>query len=784
MPLRAAVLLLALSPVVLGGPNCAPPTTGPDTTFPGYAVLQLSAFGPTSVEDQLRLAAQTVDPGTIIELPAGTFPFAGGVTFDTSHVTIRGQGIDVTILDFSGASTPQGILGRGDHFAVQDFTVLDPPGDGIKTEFVDGAVFERVKVEWPSGPDPNNGAYGIYPAQNDNVLIDGVIVRGAIDAGIYVGQSRNVIVRNCVAYENVLGIEIENTIGADTYDNLTYDNTAGIVAFNLVGLQPPDQNRFFNNTMRDNNTPNFAAGGILSSVPGGTGMLVIGNKNLEIFNNTFDNNETVNLFVSSMHIADFPNLNPTYPPGYDPYAEGIYIHDNVMTGGGNLPQGQLGNLVSLALGSPAPDIAIGGYANPAHIPNLDPNQPIANQLPTHLKICIQNNTIDTAFGSINGFSVQGPQFDPTPHDCAQAPLPAITLPTPPPPPTTGGFTPAEIDAFCNDGEQGINWDALANVNCPDLAAYRLFPTGDPRDAQVGGLPYELNTPLFSDYAVKHRQIFLPPGTAMSYDDTDFLGFPLGTVIAKSFGFRDPTASPPREVLIETRLLVLRANGWVGLPYVWDVTETVATYTPQGASVNTNLLTDDDVLVNTDYGVPSRTDCGQCHFTGSGGDVPIGPTVRNLNRLEPFGTRNQLDLWTDEGVLLYAPPSAQAPLLPVWNQPSTGTVAERARAYLEENCAHCHNPNGRASSTQLWLEHDRPLGLNVGLCKQPIAAGPGKLGLTYDIEPGAPDSSILVRRMDDLRPAVMMPEIEKSLIHDAGVALVTQWVEEMNLPACP
>ncbi|MBW2240786.1 MAG: right-handed parallel beta-helix repeat-containing protein [Deltaproteobacteria bacterium] len=785
MPLRVAIFLLAASTLVLGGPTCAPapPPVGPNTDFSSYAVLTLT---PTpDLEDQLRLAAQTVQPGTVIELPAGTYSFLGGVTFETSHVVIRGQGIDVTILDFSGAQTPQGLLARGDHFVVQDFTVLDPPGDGIKTEFIDGPIYQRVKVEWTTGADPNNGAYGLYPAECSNVLIDEVTVIGAIDAGIYVGQSVNVIVRNSTAHHNVLGIEIENTVGADVYDNVAHDNTAGIVIFNLVGLKTPRQSRVFNNTVQNNNTPNFAAGGILSDMPGGTGMVVLANDDVEIFGNTLTGNETVNLAVLSYLVTSFGSPDPTFPPGYDPYAEGIYIHDNMMANGGTQTQGVLGGLIGFlfaAQGMPVPDIVIGGWANLAKISNPDLAVPLANQLPTNLKVCVQNNG-NATFGNVNRFVAPTPNFDLAPHDCAQTPLPVISLPTPPPPPTTTGYTPAEIDALCNDGElEGINWDAFV-VNCPELSDYRLFPNGDPRDAQPRGLAYELNTPLFSDYTVKHRMIFLPPGTAMTYQDPDMLGFPLGAVIAKHFSFRDPTASPPRETLIETRLLILRDDGWEGLPYVWDATESVATYTPQGATVNTNLLTTDDELLNLDYGVPSRTTCGSCHF-GTSGDLPIGPTARNLNRLEKDGPRNQLDLWTNDGLLVGAPASSQAPVLPVWDDPSTGTVAERARAYLEENCAHCHNPAGRAGPTGLWLDFNRPTGVNTGICKQPVAAGPGKLGLTYDIVPGDPSSSIMVGRLADLRPAVKMPEIEKGLVHDDGVALITQWVSEMNLPPCP
>lgn len=306
------------------------------------------------------------------------------------------------------------------------------------------------------------------------------------------------------------------------------------------------------------------------------------------------------------------------------------------------------------------------------------------------------------------------------------------------------------------------------VNCPDLASYRLF-TDDPREpSTTGGLHYDLTTPLFSDYASKHRVVYLPPGGQIEYRDLGPLEFPVGTIIAKTFSFR--------KVMVETRLLIHRPDGWHGLPYVWNDEQTAAVYTPQGATVTVEGLGDRDRPFVTDYSVPARTDCGSCHF-GTPGDVPIGPQAGLLNRPHPVTGDNQLASWGEAGLMAGFPGVDHAPRIPVWTDTEV-SLDGRARAYLEANCAHCHNPAGRASFTGLWLDYGRPLGTPTGLCKQPVAAGAAALGLDYDIEPGSPETSILWARANDVRPAIKMPELEKSLVHEAGVELLGAWISSL------
>jgi len=771
MKLRPPVLLLLAAATVSLGTTCGGPPAAPSADLSTYAV---QVFPPASdLEDRLRTAAQFAEPGTIFELPAGTYQFTGDITFDTSHLVIRGQGMDRTVLDFSGQQVgSQGFLARGDHFTVQDFTLRDPAGNGIKTEFINGATYERVKVEWTGGPSSTNGAYGFYPSQSENVLIDGCIVIGARDAGIYVGQSKNIIVRNSQAMANVIGIEVENSVGADVHDNIATGNTLGVGIFNLPNLQIKNgrRTRLFDNVIADNNVPNFASGGLVASVPGGAGVIILANDEVEVYGNTISGHDTENMFVSSFFIT----LEPLNDPGYDPYAETVYIHDNVFGPGGGAPQGLLGNLVAGFMGIPVPDIGIGGFVDPAKIPGYDPGlMPRVVQVPDPLRICIRNNGA-ASFGSVNGFIRTGPAPDISQHDCVQPPLPPIVLPPVPAPPTTTGFTPEEIDALCNAPGTGVNWGAFV-VNCPDLRSYRLFES-DPRDPRPEGLHYDLTSHLFADYASKHRFIFLPPGTQMQYRDLGVFDFPVGTIILKTFSFESPQADPPRFVKVESRLLIHRADGWHGLPYPWNADETEALYTPQGARVAVSAVDDRGDPFQTQYGVPSRTDCGSCHF-GPDGDGPIGPKAGLLNRPLPYSSANQLDVWAAEGVLAGSPGSAAAPRIPSWSDPGE-TVDERARAYLEANCAHCHNPAGRARFTGLWLDHGRPLGIQTGICKQPVAAGAASLGLRWDIHPGEAEDSILWARIRDTRPGILMPEIGRSVVHREGVELLRQWIDQL------
>jgi len=793
-----ATLVLATASLGITTRGCA------RLEFPDYAVLQL-APGP-DLEDRLRAALQIVKPGTVIELPAGHYAFREEIEVRTSHVVLRGQGYHETVLDFSQQSSgAQAFLVLADAFVAQEFAIENPKGDGIRAEGTNGVVFDQVRVEWTNGPDTDNGAYGLYPVGCSNVLVQNSVVSGASDAGIYVGQSRNIIVRKNRVEYNVAGIEIENSQDADVYLNVTTNNTGGILVFDLRLPVAGMRTRVFNNLIFGNNTPNFApAGNIVGNVPTGTGIIVMANRDIEIFENWIDDHDTVSVAIVSFSVLDLPVRTPKeYPDGYDPYPERIHVHDNIMTNVGANPSGDLGLFAFILFQATGgmPDILYDGILENDIEYNLalpeSERLGILNEktdfdtgtLRADRRICLQDNG-DADFGDMNELRLPVSR-DASGYDCSYPPLAEVVLdPFPPVPDVPVEYTPEEIAALCNAPGQGPNWDAFV-VDCPNLSDYRLFAGGDPTGTPLGGgVPYDLTTPLFSDYSSKYRTVFLPPGTQAYYDDAGVFSFPVGTIIAKHFAFpadlRDPSLG---ERWVETRLLIHRADGWAGLPFVWAEDRSAATLTPLGTARLVEFVHFDGALRQIDYRVPNVTQCSQCHGNAlepARGSLPIGPTARLLNKTYPYptGAENQLVHWQAQGILdVTAGEIAVAPRLPVWDDPTDGTLDQRARAYLESNCAHCHSPTGRARFSGLFLEADRPLGFAVGVCKPPVAAGIGAGDDLYDIVPGAPDDSILVFRMEDLRPAVRMPELSKAIVHAEGVALVRSWVLGLPPQAC-
>jgi uncharacterized repeat protein (TIGR03806 family) len=311
-----------------------------------------------------------------------------------------------------------------------------------------------------------------------------------------------------------------------------------------------------------------------------------------------------------------------------------------------------------------------------------------------------------------------------------------------------------------------------------LSAYGLFRgDGSTQEPADGVVPYDVNTPLFSDYAAKYRFVRLPPGTPARYRDPEAFDFPVGTVLVKTFAYPHDLRDPGRgRRLVETRLLVHKADGWVGLPYVWNDGQTEATLRLAGATREVRWVHSDGRDRSLRYVVPNANQCLGCHENDK---VlrPIGPTARSLSRLHdyPGGAENQLAHWSRAGLLEGAPPPGQAPRLAVWDDPSTGGVEERARAWLEMNCAHCHNPAGPARTSGLDLRASQGDLARVGLWKTPVAAGRGSGGRWYDIVPGKPDASILVYRVGSTEPGVMMPEPGRRLVDEEGLALVRAWV---------
>ena len=344
-PLRIALLLCFLgflwscSDGSDGSGGVLVPQTPVDPDFPDYFLVELQPGD--DLETRALEAMIEASPKTIIEFPAGYHEFVGELAVNTDNVVLRGQGMDAesgTVLNFKNQTTGgQSILATGNNFVIEDIAVEDSPGDAIKITGSDGVTIRRVRVEWTNGPDENNGAYGLYPVQARNVLIEDSRVRGASDAGVYVGQSELIIVRRNYVWENVAGIEIENSKFADVYDNETTGNTGGILVFDLPGppIQGGEATRVFNNLIVDNNEPNFApAGNIVGLVPTGTGLMIMANDDIEVFDNTITGNQSAGVVVVSYYINDVF----VSKAGYDPVPEKIFIHDNEISDNGYDPK--------------------------------------------------------------------------------------------------------------------------------------------------------------------------------------------------------------------------------------------------------------------------------------------------------------------------------------------------------------------------------------------------------------------------------------------------------------
>ena len=319
-----------------------------------------------------KLQEQLLDakPGSIIEIPAGRYHLDRGLSLRVNGVTIRGAGMEQTILSFRDqVAGPEGLLAQASDFTIENLTIEDTKGDALKINSGENITIRGVRVRWTDGPRTSNGAYGLYPVKARNVLIENSQSFGAADAGIYVGQSRNVIVRGCRAEQNVAGIEIENTIDADVHDNVATGNTGGILVFNMPNLsQPGHSTRVFHNKVDANNLGNFGAKGTaVASVPAGSGVVVNSNSLVEIFDNDVTANATANVIISSYFSTGYFNTKGVQPD-YDPYPRGISVHDNRFAGGGDSPDGMDLKVLKTALfglNGHFPDVLWDGYMDPA-----------------------------------------------------------------------------------------------------------------------------------------------------------------------------------------------------------------------------------------------------------------------------------------------------------------------------------------------------------------------------------------------------------------------------------
>ena len=413
-----------------GMPDAAMPDAGATCTGPNGPCVEVAP----GADDQTAVQTALIEaqPGDIILFRAGTYTFDRALSLDVEDVTLRGEGQDSTIFSFAGQTQgAQGLLVTAGGFTIEDLAIEDTAGDGLKIEGGDGVIIRRVRVEWTGGPSADNGAYGLYPVQCSNVLIEGSVVKAASDAGIYVGQSDTIVVRDNVVEDNVAGIEIENSSNADVHGNTAMNNTGGLLIFNLPGLpvQGGAVTRAFDNVIAGNNTDNFAPpGNIVGLVPRGTGVLIMAGHQIELFDNEIRDNETANLAILSYLATGIP-IEDT---AYDPYADTIYVHGNTFAGGGDnadAPAGSLGEAVVGALATimdppiVVPDIIFFGFINPDKAAAGDPTV-----LAPEYNLCIQLNG-DADFANLdapNGFAAVS--TDMTPHDCEHAALPAVTLP--------------------------------------------------------------------------------------------------------------------------------------------------------------------------------------------------------------------------------------------------------------------------------------------------------------------------------------------------------------------
>lgn len=312
-----------------------------------------------------------------------------------------------------------------------------------------------------------------------------------------------------------------------------------------------------------------------------------------------------------------------------------------------------------------------------------------------------------------------------------------------------------------------------------LSEYNLFEAPMANLQPVAGVvPYDLNTPLFSDYAKKTRFIFVPPGKVIGYRSAGVLDFPFGSILVKNFYYELTEGNN----LLETRLLIHYATGWKGLAYVWNATRTDAKLAVGGADIQ--VARPDQAAGVFTYHVPNQNECKGCHSFNKSLN-PIGPKAGNLNRVvdSDDGLVSQLDFWLASGIMSGLASASEGPVYAQWDNVASGSLNSRARTYLDVNCGHCHRPEGPANNTGLHLNLEETDPSKTGFCKLPVAAGPGTGGRPYDIVPGDPERSILLYRMEAVDPVGRMPELGRELPHREGIELIRLWIQSLEPDAC-
>lgn len=379
---------------------CSEPCAG----VKGTCVPLVAGQSETAIDTAFEMAA----PGTTLAFGCGTFKFTNTIALlGTPNLTVKGAGIDKTILDFSNQTAGADGLDaqNSDHLTLYNFTVQNPKQNAIKVLSSTDVIFEAVKTAWTAPMNTNNGPYGIYPVSVQGVLIENCVITGASDSGVYVGQSQNAVVRGNQVYGNVAGIEIENTWGAVVENNDSHDNTGGILVFDLPNLPQEGGHdvRVINNQVINNNTPNFATpGDIVSKVPSGTGILVMANHDVEVSGNTVSGSNSFGIAV----VSYFSTLIPITDASYYPYPYDVFVHDNTLSGNGTKPDSTtaIGLLLSSSVttfpGGHGPDLVYDGAINPAMAADAGAG-PDGGANPNPMKICFSNNGASSTFIDVN-----------------------------------------------------------------------------------------------------------------------------------------------------------------------------------------------------------------------------------------------------------------------------------------------------------------------------------------------------------------------------------------------
>ena len=324
------------------------------------------------------------------------------------------------------------------------------------------------------------------------------------------------------------------------------------------------------------------------------------------------------------------------------------------------------------------------------------------------------------------------------------------------------FALATVTAEARRSAPVVSDAAITEKGMPrSLEEFGFFVDGGQQVPTIGVRPYRLNTPLFSDGAEKLRFYYVPNGGKISADGNNLLLLPVGSALIKTFAFGEGTDRR----LVETRVLLHRADGWLALPYVWNDQQTEARLAIAGKRLPITTPSGE----NISYRVPNKNQCKECH--GLDGEVvPIGPKARNLSH-------DALAEMMDIG-LLDAKPDGAA-VIPLWEDRETADLNAAARGYLDVNCAHCHRPGATASNSGLDLRWEQSGDTSIGILKRPVAAGRGSGGFEFDIVPGKPEESILAHRMRSDEPGVAMPELGKATIDKDGASVIERWIAEMK-----